>query len=485
MNPSGITIIGLGPGDPHLITREAWELISKTSEIYLRTIQHPSVEYFPNSVKIHTFDNLYEEFESFDRVYEEIIKRVIALGSRDEGVIYAVPGHPFVAETTCPEIYRRAKGDNLQCKIVDGISFVAPVISALGIDLIPNTSIVDALNLRDLYHPPFPPDHQVLITQIYDSYIASEIKITLMNLFPDDHPAILVHFAGTKNLIVEEMHLYEIDRSKNTDHMSALYIPPLGNHTSFESLQEIAARLRSPDGCPWDQDQTYKTMRPHLLEETYELLTAMDKEQVGEIQEELGDLLLILIMLMQISSENKGFNSSDVIKGINHKLIHRHPHVFGDLVVDSPDTVLKNWEIIKSQEKKGKGDRKSLLDGVPINLPALIQAQEYQERAARIGFDWSGIKGVIEKIYEELQEINQADDEESLESELGDLLFALVNYFRWRKIDAESALRASNLRFQNRFSYIEQACNDQGLNIDEMSANWFDKVWEEAKGKLG
>ena len=251
-----VTLFGLGPGDPKLLTRETWDILINSSEFYLRTNQHPTVAGFPDELLIHSFDSLYQELDSFETVYAEIVERILVLGRRPGGVIYAVPGHPFVAESTAPEIYRRASEEGIPVKVVEGISFLEPVFSALGLDPFQGISLVDALTLMTRHHPPFPPDSPALIAQIYDNHIASEVKLTLTNLYPDQHPIRFVHAAGTKDIIVEDIRLYEIDRSPHIGLLSVLYLPPLGEHSAFEGLQEIAAHLRAPEGCPWDQEQT-------------------------------------------------------------------------------------------------------------------------------------------------------------------------------------------------------------------------------------
>jgi len=481
MKIPGITLLGLGPGSPELLTREAWQILENASEIYLRTRQHPAVDGFPDHLVVHTFDHLYESSESFDDVYAQIVEQVISLGRKPEGVIYAVPGHPFVAESTAPEICLRANEQGIPVYVVEGLSFLEPTFSSLGVDPLPLTSIVDALELVNAHHPPFPPDVPALIAQIYDQHIASEVKLTLMNLYPDEHPVRLVHGAGTNDGIVEDLPLHAIDRSPHFGLLTTLYLPPIGPNTSYESLQEITAHLRAPQGCPWDQKQTPQSMRPHLMEEAYELLAAIDADHTSKMQEEFGDLLLVLTMLMQIVSET-GFNSADVIRDISAKLIYRHPHVFGDLQVDGEEDVLKNWEQLKTEERKANGEiDKSLLDGVSISLPALTQAQEYQGRAARVGFDWPDIQGVIDKVCEEVEEIRNAPDDQARASEMGDLFFSVVNLARWLNIDAESALREANTRFRERFAHIEKASRDQGRDLSDMSFEELDALWEASK----
>ncbi|MEW6403921.1 MAG: nucleoside triphosphate pyrophosphohydrolase [Chloroflexota bacterium] len=482
MKTPDITILGLGPGSPELLTRQAWQTLENASEIYLRTRLHPTVDGFPDHLLVHDFDHLYEQSASFEDVYARIVDEIIVLGRRPEGVIYAVPGHPFVAEATAPEIYRRAKAEGLSVYVVEGLSFLEPTFYALGLDPLPQTSLVDALTLIRGHHPPFPPDAPALIAQIYDAHIASEVKLTLLNLYSDEHAVRLVHGAGAQAVVVEDLPLYEIDRSPHIGLLTCLYLPPVGPHTSFESLQEIAAHLRAPEGCPWDQKQTSQTMRPHLMEEAYELLAAIDADDPAKMQEEFGDLLLVLTMLMQIVSETD-FNSTDVIRAISAKLIHRHPHVFAGLQVDGEQAVLRNWEQLKAEERKINGElEKGLLDGVSIALPALTQAQEYQGRAARVGFDWPEIQGVIDKVCEEIEEIRAAPDDEARAAEIGDLLFSVVNLARWLKIDAESALRQANDRFRERFAQIEAAARQQERNLGDLSSEEMDALWEGVKG---
>ena len=479
----GITLLGLGPGDPCLLSREAWDVINTASEIYLRTRNHPTVSGFPEDVEIHSFDFLYEEKVSFNEVYSKIIERILFLGERPSGVIYAVPGHPFVAEATCPEIFRQAKKAGIPVRVCDGISFLEPVFRDLGIDPFDGIFLADALEFVNLHHPLFPPHYPVLIAQIYDQYIASEVKLTLMNLYPDTQPVILVHNAGTENCIIENIPLYQIDRSKEISLFTVLYLPSIGKNSSFEELQEIAAHLRAPEGCPWDREQTIESMQTHLIEEAYEVLNAIDSQDVSKIKEELGDILLVITMLMQIGSEEGSFTSAEVFKLITTKLIHRHPHVFSDLRLDGAEAVLQNWERIKAQERKDDGQmEKSLLDGVPITLPSLIQAQEYQDRAARVGFDWPEIENVWEKYYEEIKELQEAESVNERAAEMGDVLFALVNIARWYGVDAEGVLRGANQRFRQRFSFIEKFARVQGKDLPEMSLEEMDALWNQAKG---
>jgi tetrapyrrole methylase family protein / MazG family protein len=479
----GITILGLGPGDPQLLTRQAQNVIDGLREIYLRTKHHPTVEALPKKIEVHSFDHLYEQAENFENVYSQIIDQVLALGERPGGVTYAVPGSPFVAEATCPEICRRARENGLSVRVVEGLSFFEPVCTALGIDPYPRLIMADAMDLAALHHVNFPPTFPALIAQVYSRQLAAELKMTLLSVYPDEYPVKLVHSAGNTDEVVESIALYEIDRSEHIGLLTVLYIPPLAPDASFEAFQEVVAHLRAPEGCPWDREQTHISLRKALLEETYEALKAIDEENPQKLAEELGDLLLQIVLHAQIGSEEGDFSMVDVLEGINRKIVRRHPHVFGDFKLDGMDHLLTNWEKLKAAERKDSGNvEKSLLDGVPDILPALTQSQEVQDRAARVGFDWKDIRGVLDKIVEEINEIDTARDPQELNDEMGDLLFAVVNYARWRKVDPEFALRDSTQKFRKRFAYIEQKARLSGREVSQLSFDEQNEAWEEAKG---
>lgn len=488
INSTGIVLLGLGPGDPAQLTREAWDWLMQLAEVHVRTRQHPTITGFPKGLQVTSFDDLYEKGERFEEVYEDIVEAVLALGQRPQGVTYAVPGHPFVAEATCPEIARRAKQVGIPLRVIEGLSFLEPTYTALGIDPFPRMIMCDALDLTVLHTPPFPPDHPALVGQIYSREVAADVKLTLNAVYPDTHAVRLVHAAGTARQVVEDLNLYEIDRSKHIGLLTTLFLPPLAPDTSVESFQEVVAHLRAPDGCPWDREQTRETMGPYLLEETYEAVSALEEGDIDGYCEELGDVLMVLIMASQIASEDGDFNFSEVVQGINRKIIRRHPHVFGEVMVDGTAGVLRNWENLKEEERKEKGKNngenpKGILDSLPKVLPALMQAQEYQDRAARVGFDWKEIQGVVDKFEEELGEVFTAQTEAERESELGDLLFSVVNLVRWHKADAETVLRGANQRFKKRFSHIEDSARAQERKLSDLTLDEMEALWQEAKKK--
>jgi MazG family protein len=245
------------------------------------------------------------------------------------------------------------------------------------------------------------------------------------------------------------------------------------------------ARLRAPGGCPWDREQTFDSIKPYLLEETYEVMDAIDARDWPELAGELGDLLLQSVFFSQMAAEQNLFSISDAIDAINEKLIRRHPHIFGERTAETEGDVRRIWGEVKAEEKKQKGGASTgLLDSVPRALPALVEAQQLTTRAAHVGFDWDTAEQVLEKLHEELAEFDaarQAAAPEELEGELGDLLFVLVNLARFVKVDPEQALRRTNAKFRQRFGYIERKLAEQGKSPEEATLAEMDALWEESK----
>ncbi len=478
----GIVLLGLGPGDPGLLTRAAWEVLQSSTEIYLRTGQHPTVEGFPPGLQVHTFDYLYEQADTFEQVYQAIVEEVLRLGQRPQGVVYGVPGHPLVAETTGVTLLRRARALGLPVRVVEGLSFLEPVWRALGIDPFPHSALVDALELGRRLTPPFPSSVPAIVAQLYDRHLASHVKLTLMHHYPDEHPITLVHRAGLPDEQVRPLALYQLDRDPDIGLLTALYVPPLGPGTAFEDFEHLIARLRAPDGCPWDRKQTHRSLRPYLLEETYEVLAALDQGDANALREELGDLLLQIVLHTEIAVEEGEFTMPELIRTVHDKIVRRHPHVFGDVQVKDADEVARNWEALKRREKQAQEQAPaSVLDGVPETLPALAKAQAVSRKVAEVGFDWPSLDGVWAKVREEIAELAAAADPEARAAELGDVLFAVVNLARHLGIDAETALREATLRFMRRFRKVERQALEQGQEIAHLSLEEMDALWEAAK----
>lgn len=474
-------IVGLGPGPAEDITRRAWSVLERASLVLLRTAQHPCVPHLPRGPEYRAFDALYETYADFAQVYQAIVTQVLDQAAQGE-VVYAVPGDPLMGEAAVIQLLDEAPKREIAVEVVSGISFIEPTLKRLGVDGMNGLQVLDALDVAAMHHPPINPDYPALLGQVYSRQVASDVKLTLMNQYPDDFEVVLVHRAGAPDAEIERLPLYAIDRSERIAHLTALYVPALGNMSSFEQFQEIVAHLRAPEGCPWDRKQTHLSLRQYLLEEAYETLDALDAEDPKALREELGDLLLQIALHTQIAVDDGEFQMADVLSALNHKLIYRHPHVWGTTQVDSAEAVVTNWEALKQAEHQANGkQRSSILDGVPKALPALLQAYQYTAKAAKPGFDWVKIEDVEAKVREELDELLNAESEAERAEELGDLLFVLVNWARWMKIEPESALRAANLKFYRRFRYIEEAAREQGRALDSYTLAEMDALWDEAK----
>jgi tetrapyrrole methylase family protein / MazG family protein len=401
-------------------------------------------------------------------------------------ILYAVPGHPFVGESTVAAILAGAAERAIATEVVAGLSFVEPALAALGIDALNGLQLFDAIEIAGFLYPPINPDVAVLLGQVYSRLLAGELKSTLMSIYPAEHPVALIHAAGDPFERVELLSLYEIDRSPHIDHLTSLFVFPLVNKSDLTALAETVAILRSPNGCPWDQEQTPAGMREGFLEEAYEVLSALDADDSVNLREELGDLLYHIVMQTQMAAEGGDFTLVEVIAGIEAKLKRRHPHVWGDWQVSDSAEVLRNWEQLKREEKRQGNanlDRPdSLLAGISPALPALARSQKIQNKAAATGFDWPDINGVLAKVMEEIEEVRVAEDQEARQLELGDVLFVVVNLARWLKVDAESALREANARFSRRFAEVEYLVAERGLEWASLTFEELDALWEEAKG---
>ncbi len=483
-----ITLAGLGPGDPGMLSLAAAEALAKSSRTWLRTEAHPVVEWLKkNGIAFNTFDHIYREAGDFQEVYRRIAREIIRL-ARQGDVLYALPGHPLVAEESADLIIELAAREGFEVRIIPGVSFLDALVAALKIDPAEGISIVDGLRLD---HQRLHPDMGMVVIQAYSRMVLSDIKLSLMECFPDDHPVVAVTAAGVPGLErVDRVRLYELDRLETVNHLTSIYIPPLAGADRpaacgypLDPLVEVMARLRGKGGCPWDREQDHRSLRKYLLEEAYELIEALDRQDMYNICEELGDLLLQIVFHSQIASEQGHFNINEVVNAITEKLIRRHPHVFGGARAETSAEVIVSWAAIKEKEKPGNG-KKGILDGIPGSFPALMRAQKMQSRASGAGFDWPDYKGALDKVYEELREIQEAiksGGSEQRENEIGDALFAVVNLARLLKIDAEVALTKTANKFLDRFRYIEEKAALSGRELAQCNLEQMDTWWEEIK----
>lgn len=478
-----ITIIGLGPGDFGLITLDTWEKITSTDKLILRTAVHPTVaELDKRNVSYTSCDEYYEKCASFEEVYNTIAEKLIEEAKKGLDVVYAVPGSPLVAEKTVVIVRDKANKAGIDLEVMPGMSFMEVLYQRLDIDPIDGLTILDAADLENLPQDDMP--SALVVTQVYNQHVASDTKLTLMEHYPEDYPVTFIRNLSLPDEEIRQIPLYELDRQEHIDHLTSLYIgkmPKREQTFDLSPLEDVVKTLRSPGGCPWDIVQTHKSLRRNLIEEVYEVIEAIDLEDKDLLCEELGDLLMQVVFHARMAEEAGLFSMQDVIDGITEKLIRRHPHVFGDISVKDADEVLTNWEAIKRAEKK---DRKSVLDGVPKDLPSLMAAYKLQHKAAKVGFDWPDVDPVWDKLHEEVSELEEATVDgspERIEEELGDVLFTIVNLARFLKIDPEVALTAANRKFKRRFSYIEDKVKAKQQKWEQLTLLDLDDLWQEAK----
>lgn len=435
-----IEIVGLGPGDLEQLPLGIYKKVTQTEKpVYVRTRSHPIVkELQGEGVALTAFDDVYEANDDFEEVYEKIVSN-LKHQAKDQPIIYAVPGHPMLAERTV-QLLREQTGTEV--KITGGRSYLDDLFTALKIDPIDGFQFMDAtefsrsqINYRN----------HLIFSQIYDAFIASNVKLTLLEDLPADYQVTLVDAAGTLDETMRTISLEDLDRSFEVSNLTTLYVPPvpqaLQSHT-FARLCEIIASLRAPDGCPWDKEQTHESLREYAIEEVYELIEAVDEQDETAMVEELGDVLLQVMLHSQIGEEDGYFTIDDVIQALSEKMIYRHPHVFGGVHVDSAADVHKNWEALKEKEKT----RVSIFDGIPKNSPALLKANKVQDRAENVDkADKQELRENIEKIVTLLRSVETSQS--TIEDIIGRTLFALVRLSRYYKISPEMALARINNDF--------------------------------------
>lgn len=478
-----IIIVGLGAGDINQLPLGVYKLLKNDYPLFLRTKEHPVVESLEQEgVAYFSFDAIYEKNQQFTDVYEEIVEKLFSEAS-DKDIVYAVPGAPIVAERTVQLLLERREEMGIEIELAGGQSFLDALFQAVRIDPIEGFQLLDGTNFNK-YNVQL--TQHMIIGQVYDQMVASNVKLELMELLPDTYEIYIVENAGSAAESVKKVPLYLLDHEFSFSNLTSLYIPQVKDerilYKNFTYLRQVVATLRSPNGCPWDREQTHQSLKKYLIEEAYELLEAIDENDDDHMVEELGDVLLQIMLHAQIGEDEGYFTIDDVIEAITSKMIRRHPHVFGDKAAKTVDEVLSNWQNIKQNEE---GREETRFAAVKKGLPALLQAYELQKMAKNFGFDWQEIEPVIEKLKEELDEwlieVNSGVNKDAIELEYGDLLFSMVNIARFLSIHPEEALIRANQKFVRRFQYIEEKINKAGRQFSDYTLEELDSFWNEAK----
>jgi tetrapyrrole methylase family protein/MazG family protein len=472
-----VTIVGLGPGGHDHVTVETVRAIERAPHRFLRTARHPSADLVPGAA---TFDHVYEAADRFADVYAAIVEDLVAAATEHGEVLYAVPGSPLVLERSVRSLLA---DDRVRCHVLPALSFLDVAWARLGID--PVEAGVRLVDGHEFAHAAAGVTGAVLITHTHADWVLSDIKLAVEDATGDE-PVVILQRLGTPDERITETTWSELDRTVAADHLTCVYVPALGVPVGggYVRFHELARTLR--EQCPWDREQTHASLAPYLVEETFEVVDALEALDPDDpatdeaLIEELGDLLYQIEFHATIAEQAGRFTIADVTAGIHDKLVRRHPHVFGDVAADDAGTVLANWEEIKREEK----GRTSVFDGVPRSLPALAYAQHLARKAAKVGFDWPDIGGPLAKVDEELAELREAiatGDGDRIADELGDLVVATVNVARHAHVDAELAARAAAAKFRRRFEAVEALAAEGGVALRTADLATLDALWDAVK----
>ena len=472
-----VTVVGLGPGGPEYVTDHTRAEIARVAARFLRTARHPSASLVPDAT---TFDEVYEQADTFDDVYAEITERLVAAATLHGEVLYAVPGSPLVLERTVRSLRADAR---VECRLHPAMSFLDLAWARLGVDPVEaRVTLVDghefATAAAGLVGP-------LLVAHTHANWVLSDIKLAVEDATGDE-PVVILQRLGTADEAVVHTTWADLDRTVEADHLTCVYVPSLGAPVGAELVRfhQLARTLR--EQCPWDQEQNNATLVRYLLEETYELVDALqaldpdDPATDEHLLEELGDVLYQIEFHATIAEQEGRFTMADVARNVHDKLVRRHPHVFGDVTAEDSDTVKANWDAIKREEK----GRTSVFDGVAEAQPSLAYAEAVQRKAAKVGFDWPDVHGALPKIAEEAAELLDAaagGDADHTADELGDLLFAVVNVARHLKVEPETALRAATRKFRTRFEAVEALARERDLDLHTAGLDALDALWDEVK----
>jgi tetrapyrrole methylase family protein/MazG family protein len=442
-----IVVVGLGPGDPSLVTAGVLAAIEAVPTRFLRTERHPSASLVGQAT---TFDHHYEAAPTFDEVYRRIVADLVAAATAHGEVLYAVPGSPRVLERTVDLLDAEADAGHVELDVLPGLSFIDLAWVRLGIDPYEQgVRLVDGHRFATAAAGERGP---LLVAHCHNRRVLSDVKLAVEVGPPE--PVVVLQRLGLPDESVTTVAWADLDRSFEPDHLTSLYVPTLAAPVAGEvaAFVELVATLRAD--CPWDAEQTHRSLTRHLLEETYEVLEALeevgdggpdaDAEAYGHLEEELGDLLFQIVFHTALATEAGAFDLADVARGVHEKLVHRHPHVFGTVEVDGADDVVANWEAIKKAEK----GRDSVFDGIPSHLPALLYALKVHKKADGVA---PSLTAALPTPLAAVQAAQAGPDDDSV----GALLLAAVALAREADVDPETALRGAAARLRDRARAIE------------------------------
>jgi tetrapyrrole methylase family protein/MazG family protein len=453
--------------------------------VFVRTSLFPGLNELLHDVSWSSFDDVYESSTTLDEVNSTIAARLLSAG---DDVVLAVPGDGVLGEA----LLARLLAGGASVEVVPGVALGLGALAAAGIPTPDGAQLVEATSLGgsgiDLLielNPRWP----AVVTGVYNPRIASDLKLALQRVYPSDHRVTLVHHPGLADSSVSTLPLSDLDRlTVDLDHLTHVVVPPVVGYVpngSAHGLRAIVARLRAPEiGCPWDLEQTHRSLIPYVIEEAYEVVDAIETDDVGGLADELGDLLLQVALHAELADQSDEFEWNDVVRTLSEKLVRRHPHVFGDVSVSGASDVVRNWDQLKAAERIHVDDAPppSALDGVPTSLPQLKRAAELARRAVKSGFEWPSRDGTLDKVREELAELLAASTLAERREELGDLLWIIAKLAWDDGVDPEEALRAANRKFMRRFIQMEQIARERGWDsLKSRSYPDLNEAWIEAK----
>ena len=472
-----IQIIGLGAGSTEDLTIKAHKALNENIPTFARTERHPIVKKLKEEINIECFDDYFEKYETFDEVYEKITDNILELVKKHGKINYCTAGSPYYGDIVTKKLLSEYENE-INIIIIDGISFLDKCIKLSGALDYKTIKVLDCLEADEFS---FDINSFNIITQVDDYDMASQLKLKLMETYPDDVSILKIDVLEEN---VNKMPLYLLDQEKKYGFSTYFCILPIEiskkSVYNVTNLCRIVKILRGPDGCPWDRKQTHESIRHNVIEEAYEVVDAIDNDDIDNLIEELGDLLFQVVFHAELGSEEGYFNFGDIVTNLCKKMYSRHPHVFGDVKAENVDEALKSWESSKLKEKNLTTYTDNLKN-VPKALSPLSRSYKIQKRAADVGFDWPDAQGAILKIKEELFEFideYNLNDSIKMEDEFGDLLFALVNFARFVKINPDVALNKTINKFINRFEYIE---THSKKDLTQMTLEEMDELWEESK----